>query len=41
MSLTHIKDAQVLYRLGENVGGLRLRLADPQNAPSFYCQVDS
>lgn len=37
--MTHIKDAQVLYRLGENVGGLRLRLADPQNAPSFIAKL--
>ena len=39
LAMTHIKDAQVLYRLGENVGGLRLRLADPQNAPSFIAKL--
>ena len=30
-----MKDAQVLYRLDENAAGLRLKLADPINAPSF------
>ncbi|MGN7039458.1 lipoprotein-releasing ABC transporter permease subunit, partial [Neisseria sp. P0003.S003] len=25
LAMTHFKDAQVLYRLGEYVGGLRLR----------------
>ncbi|OSI10661.1 lipoprotein-releasing ABC transporter permease subunit [Neisseria zoodegmatis] len=35
LAMTHIKDAQVLYRLGDGVGGLRLKLADPQNAPDF------
>ena len=34
LALTHITDAQKLYRLGNNVSGLRLKLADPQNAPS-------
>jgi len=38
-ALIHIQDARVLYRLGENVGGLRLRLADPQNAPSFIAKL--
>ncbi|NUE66770.1 lipoprotein-releasing ABC transporter permease subunit [Snodgrassella sp. ESL0253] len=33
LALTHITDAQKLYRLGNNVSGLRLKLADPQNAP--------
>ena len=35
LALTHMKDAQVLYRLDENAAGLRLKLADPINAPSF------
>ena len=35
LALTHIDDAQVLYRLGEGVSGLRLKLADPQNAPAL------
>ncbi len=35
LAMTHIKDAQVLYRLGDGVGGLRIKLADPQNAPAF------
>ena len=39
LALTHIKDAQVLYRLGENVGGLRLKLAHPQNASDFIANL--
>ena len=39
LALTHIKDAQVLYRLGENVGGLRLKLSHPQNAPDFIASL--
>lgn len=36
LALTHLTDAQTLYRLGEDgVNGLRLKLADPQNAPEF------
>lgn len=36
LALTHLQDAQTLYRLGDNgVTGLRLKLADPQNAPEF------
>ncbi len=35
LALTHIADAQKLYRMGDGVSGLRLRLADPQNAPAF------
>ncbi|EGV36435.1 lipoprotein-releasing ABC transporter permease subunit [Neisseria weaveri] len=35
LAMIHLKDAQVLYRFGEGVSGLRLRLADPQNAPAF------
>ncbi len=36
---THLQDAQVLYRLGDGVGGLRLKLADPQNAPAFIANL--
>ncbi|QEY24878.1 lipoprotein-releasing ABC transporter permease subunit [Neisseria animalis] len=35
LAMTHLNDAQVLYRMGDGVGGLRLKLADPQNAPDF------
>ncbi|MDO5639407.1 MAG: lipoprotein-releasing ABC transporter permease subunit [Neisseria sp.] len=35
LAMTHLRDAQVLYRMGEGVGGLRLKLADPQNAPAL------
>lgn len=35
LAMIHLQDAQVLYRLGGNVGGLRIKLADPQNAPDF------
>ena len=38
-ALIHIQDARVLYRLDENFGALRLRLADPQNAPSFTAKL--
>ncbi|ATD65119.1 lipoprotein-releasing ABC transporter permease subunit [Neisseria weixii] len=39
LAMTHIQDAQVLYRLGDGVGGLRLKLADPQNAPDFIANL--
>lgn len=39
LALTHITDAQKLYRLGNNVSGLRLKLADPQNAPSVIQNI--
>lgn len=39
LAMTHLKDAQVLYRMGDGVGGLRLKLADPQNAPSFIADL--
>ena len=39
LALTHLQDAQVLYRLGDGVGGLRLKLADPQNAPAFIANL--
>ncbi|MDO4878653.1 MAG: lipoprotein-releasing ABC transporter permease subunit [Neisseria sp.] len=35
LAMTHIKDAQTLYRLEDGFGGLRLKLADPQNAPAL------
>ncbi len=35
LTMIHMKDAQVLYQLGEGVSGLRLKLADPQNAPAL------
>lgn len=35
LALTHIEDAQKLYRMGEAVSGLRLKLADPQEAPTI------
>lgn len=39
LALTHISDAQKLYRLGNNVSGLRLKLADPQNAPDVIRKI--
>lgn len=35
LAMTHLADAQLLYRLGGGVNGLRLRLSEPQNAPSL------
>ncbi|WP_274571408.1 lipoprotein-releasing ABC transporter permease subunit [Neisseria leonii] len=35
LAVIHMKDAQVLYRLGDGVSGVRLKLADPQNAPAL------
>ncbi len=35
LALTHIQDAQTLYRLGDGVSGIRLKLAHPQEAPSL------
>lgn len=34
LALTHLEDAKKLYRWGEEGVALRLRLADPQNAPA-------
>ena len=34
MAITHLADAQKLYRVDEGNVGLRRRLADPQNAPA-------
>ncbi len=39
LALIDLQDAQVLYRMGEEVTGLRLKLADPQNAPTFTSQL--
>lgn len=39
LALTHISDAQKLYRLGNNVSGLRLKLAEPQNAPDVIRKI--
>ena len=39
LALTHLKDAQVLYRMGDGVSGLRLKLADPQSAPDFIANL--
>lgn len=33
LALIHLGDAQKLYRLGEDVSGVRMRLADPLQAP--------
>lgn len=33
LALMHIADAQKLYRLGDEVSGVRMRLADPLDAP--------
>lgn len=35
LALTHLTDAQVLYRLDDAQTPLRLKLADPQNAPQI------
>lgn len=35
LALTHLKDAQELYRLGDRVSGIRLKLAHPLDAPAF------
>ena len=34
LTLTHIEDARTLYRFEGGFAGLRLKLADPQNAPA-------
>lgn len=39
LALIHLKDAQVLYRLGDGVSGLRLKLKDPQNAPAVSAKL--
>lgn len=39
LAMTHLQDAQVLYRLEGDAGGLRLKLADPQNAPDFTANL--
>ena len=35
LALTHLKDAQELYRFGDRVSGIRLKLAHPLDAPAF------
>lgn len=39
LAITHLADAQKLYRLGNEGVALRLRLADPQNAPAFMSKI--
>lgn len=39
LAMTHLKDAQVLYRMGDGVSGLRMKLADPQRAPEFIADL--
>ncbi len=39
LALTHIDDAQTLYRLESGFAGLRLKLADPQNAPAVAASL--
>ena len=39
LALTHIDDAQTLYRLDTGFAGLRLKLADPQNAPAVAASL--
>ncbi|MCF7520705.1 lipoprotein-releasing ABC transporter permease subunit [Neisseria sp. ZJ106] len=39
LAMTHLADAQVLYRMGEGVSGLRLKLAHPQEAPAFIANL--
>lgn len=34
MALIHLQDAQTLYRMDDSMVGLRLKLANPQNAPA-------
>ncbi|MBP6115365.1 MAG: lipoprotein-releasing ABC transporter permease subunit [Neisseriaceae bacterium] len=35
LAMIHLADAQVLFHYGEDVSGVRLKIKDPQNAPSF------
>lgn len=35
LALTHLNDAQLLYRMGEGATGMRLKLAKPENAPKL------
>ena len=39
LALTHMSDAAKMYRLGDNVTGIRLALADPFTAPSLVRTV--
>lgn len=40
-SVVHLNDAQALFRLGKNVSGLRLKMADLYQAPAIAAQVES
>ncbi|QMT30560.1 lipoprotein-releasing ABC transporter permease subunit [Alysiella filiformis] len=39
MALIHLQDAQTLYRVDDGSVGLRLKLANPQNAPAEMAKV--
>lgn len=39
LALTHLSDAQKLYRIDDSQTPLRLRLADPQNAPEVMANL--
>lgn len=39
LALTHLADAQKLYRLDDTQTRVRLKLADPQNAPAIMSQL--
>lgn len=39
VALIHMRDAQKLYRLGEAVSGVRVRLDDPDRAPTLRLQL--
>jgi lipoprotein-releasing system permease protein len=39
LALIDLKDAQVLYRLGDEVTGVRMKLSDPQNAPALTSKI--
>ena len=39
LAMINIKDAQVLYRMGDAVSGVRLKLANPQEAPALASTI--
>lgn len=39
LALIHMKDGQVLYQLGDNVSGIRLKLAETDRAPEVAAQI--
>lgn len=39
LALIHLQDAQTLYRMDDSMIGLRLKLANPQNAPAEMANV--